>query len=133
MNIRYAKVGVTPNVKEVRVNGKKVDYAIEADVAEGKVVAYKKPLHLLQTVEIRGVVEIISEVSPPEVTLVTASDWTGLYLDGVLVAEGHSISEAQVAEALGFTVAYATADEDWLNERGHLPQKLSEVKHAASR
>lgn len=62
-------------------------------------------------------------------TLVRGDDWCGLYVDGILKFEGHSIRpEAIVEEYMGGTVV--DADEEWLEKRGRLPAKLSHVKTA---
>jgi hypothetical protein len=63
-------------------------------------------------------------------TLVSSSsgDWIGLYHDGKLITEGHSLSGREVLGLLGFKVEEKEAQEDWLEERGNLPQLLKDVK-----
>jgi hypothetical protein len=61
-----------------------------------------------------------------DVSLVYGDDWEGLYLDGLLIREGHSLDVRDVLEALGITVDYVMAD-DCLNELGSCPPLLTEV------
>lgn len=58
---------------------------------------------------------------------VLEDNWEGLYVDGVLKAEGHSISVRDVAQALGVALEVLVADERWLEEQGRLPASLGEV------
>jgi len=66
-------------------------------------------------------------------TVVNGDDWTGLYVDGKLVEQGHSIS---ASDALRIARDYKKiesvetlyADIDWLHDLGWLPDKLSDVK-----
>lgn len=68
------------------------------------------------------------------VALVDVDDWTGLYINGQLAIQNHSLSERHVLEALAkagaieFGVAYV--DEEWLNDRGDLPESLADVVFA---
>jgi hypothetical protein len=54
-----------------------------------------------------------------KITLVASDDgdWIGLYKDGVLEAEGHSLNERQVLEALGIPYEYRSINF----ERAALP------------
>lgn len=63
-----------------------------------------------------------------EITLVEGDDWSGLYVDGKLVAEGHSFSNSELLEYCGVKHNRGFADLDWLADRGTLPKKLSDVK-----
>jgi hypothetical protein len=63
-----------------------------------------------------------------KITYVRGQDWEGLYIDGELVEEGHSICVEEVVEALGFTCERIMADQEWLEDRGDLPYCLGEVK-----
>lgn len=64
------------------------------------------------------------------IVFICADDWEGMYINGELVAEGHSIEKDTVLTILGLEFNEDwTVDEDWLNERGRLPKKLSDVKH----
>jgi hypothetical protein len=68
------------------------------------------------------------------IDLVRGDDWEGIYLDGFLQLENHSLRLSDVLELLmdqqidGFH--QHTADEEWLEERGRLPENLSEVQLA---
>lgn len=70
-----------------------------------------------------------------ELVIVNGDDWEGLYINGVLVTEGHSISNRELAEAiierlprLNISYECKEADIDWLHDRGSLPEKLEKVK-----
>ncbi len=77
------------------------------------------------------------------VALVTGDDWEGLYIDGVIVNETHSIEAGDmmefIVEAQGkqnrpgdlcpqITYEHVWVDLDWLAEEGSLPAKLEDVK-----
>lgn len=75
--------------------------------------------------------------------LVNASDWEGLYINGSLVEEGHSLNEghsrpkyfAELASRYKFELkdmvqAFVTCEyEEVLNEVGSFPDDLSEVQY----
>jgi len=54
-------------------------------------------------------------------------DWEGLYIDGKLAAEGHSLDTRRVVEALGFTVGWRSVD---MRNGSNLPQNIDELKDA---
>ncbi|SDQ98358.1 hypothetical protein SAMN05519103_00304 [Rhizobiales bacterium GAS113] len=70
------------------------------------------------------------------VTIVDGDDWSGLYIDGKLQTEGHSIpvqnALRSVRELGPFTVMCIEADSDWLYDEGNLPRDLVDVKAAGS-
>lgn len=55
-------------------------------------------------------------------------DWIGLYIDGVLVDEGHSIPAERAVDyvlgALGHDVSDGRSCGAWLSDDGHLPRTL---------
>ncbi|MGX9944892.1 hypothetical protein ACTG4Q_20735 [Bradyrhizobium denitrificans] len=61
-------------------------------------------------------------------------DWVGVYVDGQLVTEGHSIRPLEMVEICierKITCAEGReVDVDWLHDRGDLPAKLEDVKWA---
>ena len=61
-------------------------------------------------------------------------DWRGLYINGKLAAEGHSLPTKQILRLLREAKLndYETrvVDADWLYELGNLPENISEVKWA---
>lgn len=63
-----------------------------------------------------------------KIALVDGDDWKGLYIDGKLVMENHQLSVYDILDAISIKYKYVPVDEDWLMARGHLPDKLSEVK-----
>ena len=62
-----------------------------------------------------------------EVTLIRLDDWVGLYFNGRLLAEGHSLSEGEVLDAiapeLGLRVERREVTEDFLVD-WRCPEKL---------
>jgi hypothetical protein len=58
----------------------------------------------------------------------SSGDWSGLYKDGKLLIEDHSLRASEVLEVLGFEVERKEAEENWLEERGNLPKLLKDVK-----
>lgn len=59
-----------------------------------------------------------------------SGDWEGLYKDGKLVCEGHSLTLDQLAAAAGLEFDHLEADEGWIEERGNFPLGLANVKTA---
>lgn len=55
-------------------------------------------------------------------------DWVGLYVDGKLVTEGHSLNWNQVLSALGVPFDRFECDGEWIADNGTLPTKLGSVK-----
>lgn len=56
-------------------------------------------------------------------------DWEGLYVDGKLALQGHSLGRVQdVLEILGFDVLDRLTEEGWLEDIGYLPENMEDVK-----
>lgn len=76
----------------------------------------------------------MNKMGEQEINLVYArgDDWSGLYIEGELAMEGHSINLVDVIGALigkrisSFDVI--DVDIEWLDSRGNLPEQLSDVK-----
>lgn len=68
-------------------------------------------------------------------TFARGDDWEGVYIDGALVTEGHSIDEVEAVRlALAHKVTAVECKEcdcNWLHEEGNLPNALTDVKWAA--
>lgn len=63
-----------------------------------------------------------------KVAIVSGDDWMGLYIDGKLVLEGHSLCLGEVLEAVGIKPETITPDNEWLENEGNLPKDLAKVK-----
>ena len=63
-----------------------------------------------------------------DIVIVHGDDWMGVYVNGKRVAENHSIYGDEMLAALGIEFEYRTADSEWLDEHGRLPDELSDVK-----
>ena len=63
-------------------------------------------------------------------TIIRGEDWEGIYdWQGRLLQEGHHIIWSNLLrENFGIGVSSKEADEEWLVERGGLPDNLHEVK-----
>lgn len=72
----------------------------------------------------------VSLMAEREIVIVDADDWAGLYIDGKLVYEGHSIDYRQVFKHLNIDYSRKEADFEWMDEVGRLPENLSEVELA---
>ena len=59
--------------------------------------------------------------------LVKGDDWQGLYIDGILMSEDHSISIEDFAEVVGIKLSKKYVDLDWLEDNGYLPKLLENV------
>lgn len=62
-----------------------------------------------------------------DVTIVKGDDWQGLYVDGKLKTEDHTLLVEDVLNNLGIRFTRLNADIDWLHERGALPEDLCYV------
>ena len=67
-------------------------------------------------------------MSNKKITFVLGNDWTGMYIDGVLVEEGHTIPYWAIVRALGFEYDSKSVDEEWLEAYGCMPNDLKDVK-----
>jgi len=65
----------------------------------------------------------------PKITIVSnGDDWEGLYLDGVLFAQGHEIHVHHLAEALDLEIETVKVSPYWLGEViTSLPEKLDKI------
>jgi hypothetical protein len=63
-----------------------------------------------------------------EVTIVNGDDWVGLYVNGKIVVQGHSLTPHEILGAVDIIPKEINPDMEWLDNIGHLPENLSEVK-----
>ena len=63
-----------------------------------------------------------------KIVFVGADDWAGMFIDGKLVAEGHSVESDTALTALGIEFEEKWADDEWLETLGRFPQDLKDVK-----
>lgn len=66
-----------------------------------------------------------------EIVLVDGDDWKGIYIDGVVKHQGHSIPThvwGELLETGPYTFREVQADVDWLSSLGWLPEHLSDVR-----
>lgn len=70
-----------------------------------------------------------------KIVIVNGDTWEGLYINDVLVCQGHSVSLRELGEAIcerlpRLNMSFDTkhADLDWLDGEGYLPETLEEVK-----
>lgn len=66
-------------------------------------------------------------------TIVQASDWMGLYINGSLAEEGHNIGASKAldwAKSHGpvTKLEHYSADDEWLEDIGNLPGQLRQVR-----
>jgi hypothetical protein len=66
----------------------------------------------------------------PIYQLVRGDDWEGLYIDGKLETEGHSLSPSDIFKVLDIRVTNHDLDDEWICEQGSLPENFDEVKLA---
>lgn len=71
-----------------------------------------------------------------KLTIVRGDDWEGIYVDGTLAMEGHSIDTPEAIELAIERKATSSevkwCDMKWLNDEGNLPLSLSAVKFNAA-
>jgi hypothetical protein len=64
-----------------------------------------------------------------KIDIIFGDGWEGLYVNGVLKDQEHSLSAESVVRALGFlNVNCDECDSDWLNEQGVLPDDIKDVQ-----
>lgn len=67
-----------------------------------------------------------------KVTLVSdeGGDWEGLYVDGELLTENHSLSAwhilSELSQVFGFEFKSYEANGEWMYDVGHFPSQLDE-------
>lgn len=54
-------------------------------------------------------------------------DWHGLYVDGQLAAQSHSLRPRDILKALGIEFRDLIAQQEWMEKEGSLPPTLGEV------
>ena len=57
----------------------------------------------------------------------TGEDWDGLYIDGNLITQGHSINLRDVLGHFGYGLEYLDADEKYAMYGEQLPDLLEDV------
>lgn len=68
------------------------------------------------------------QITDSKIVLAIGDDWVGLYIGGLLVYEGHDISNSNLMDVLGIPHEAVYPDDGWLADRGNLPEKLSDVR-----
>ncbi len=59
-------------------------------------------------------------------------DWEGIYVDGVLRAENHSLTVREILQILGVKTDFREVSPEWLGgEVGSLPEKLGDIPEEA--
>lgn len=58
-----------------------------------------------------------------------SGDWEGLYRNGILLTQGHSLRIWEVLKLLGFCVEERVADDEWIENNGSLPESLDWVEY----
>jgi len=69
----------------------------------------------------------VGDLGKAQFVMARADDWEGLYKDGVLKEEGHRIPLHRLLDELGIEYNIRWVDDEWMEDRGNLPQNLSEV------
>lgn len=70
------------------------------------------------------------------ITLVTADDWEGLYVNGKLHDENHSLDYGFIFERLGdvprmYAFHRIRVKDEWMLDEGRLPTYLSQIPEEA--
>lgn len=69
---------------------------------------------------------------PIIVRVTNHEDWEGIYIDGVLCAQDHRVSLADLAAALGLKLTTIAVSCDWLGDTVcQLPAKLEDIPSTA--
>jgi hypothetical protein len=72
----------------------------------------------------------LNESIKEKLVIVTGDDWQGIYIDGKLYNQGHSINYENVIENLGYTIRhiYIENDETWEKLDYNCPEELEKVE-----
>lgn len=63
-----------------------------------------------------------------KLTHVMADDWEGLYMDGKIVDQGHTINwQTMIENIFGVSVESVEANYEWLEKQGYYPVNLVDV------
>ena len=65
-----------------------------------------------------------------EITFVRGDDWEGIYLDGELLNEGHSVNVVSLLMKLGYTIkpGIYLKEYEWEAIGNSCPEKLEDIK-----
>ena len=63
-----------------------------------------------------------------KIVIVSGDDWKGIYIDGQLKFEGHSIRPMDLLGVLAIGYEEFECDIAWLEDRGNVPKNLTDVK-----
>lgn len=70
-------------------------------------------------------------------TIIRGDDWEGVYIDGELETEGHSLETPETVRlAIRRNVSEVMVKEcdiSWLHDEGNLPNDIADVKYPAPR
>lgn len=64
-----------------------------------------------------------------DIRVISGDDWVGLYIEGKLEAQGHSVSLADFAEAIDVKIDVEHVDDagqEYLDRMGYFPDTLKE-------
>lgn len=71
-----------------------------------------------------------SPTSKSDVVIVSGDNWEGIYINGVLITEGHDLTAGDALASIGIHYSELGADAEWLNAEGSLPSFLKDVQLA---
>lgn len=62
------------------------------------------------------------------IIVTNGDDWEGLYLDGKLITEGHSVSPRDICNALNINMELVELSSEYLGEKiSNLPKDFSKI------
>lgn len=83
---------------------------------------------------VQMICEIIQELinttdvrKQPKINLIYSENWCGMYIDGRLQLNDHSLDVGQVLSLLGYSFTRQNVDDSWLEDIIDLPQSLNEI------
>jgi len=63
-----------------------------------------------------------------KIVFVSGDDWVGIYVNGKLVVQDHSLNPIEVLNAIEADFEYVYPDQEWLETEGQFPDDLKNVK-----
>jgi len=72
--------------------------------------------------------KINETIENKKLVIISGDDWEGIYIDGKLIDEGHSIDWRFVLKVLGYNISGTYIEDEEFWEIGNLPDKLEDLE-----
>lgn len=66
-----------------------------------------------------------------DIKLLRADDWEGLFVDGRLVTEGHSLTAEDIIRGLKLDYNSGWINQEWMEDHGSFPYDVNDIPDEA--